>query len=441
VVMAPERPARKRRVRGFRLKFGSRPPRTPRVRSRSLPLLPQGFILLGTTFAIILAPGGSMVGSLSRIVCTLAVTGWAVLADRWAGLRPRATLAIAFGTTGTVLGCGIGVPHAVEDGLSLRSAAGLCALLVGIIVLILGLIALLGTMPFRARLLALACVPLSALFVLTPLITSVAGVHPPPSTLGTATPDDRGLAYDDVEFVTNDGLVLRGWYVPSRNHAAVVLAHDSGTTRSGVLAHAVILARKGYGVLLFDARGHGESEGDAMELGWGRERDIAAAVTYLWSRKDVDKAKIGLFGLGRGGEAALTEAASDDRVSAVIAEAPGRRTPVDAVTLPLSPAGWVTGIKEMINYAETAVLRQAIPPRSLQGAIRNTAPRWVMLVGEQGSIDASRIYQQGSPTNVVVWELPDTPPTQGYDLHAAPWEEEVTKFFDRTLFPRVVPRQ
>jgi hypothetical protein len=64
-----------------------------------------------------------------------------------------------------------------------------------------------------------------------------------------------------------------------------------------------------------------------------------------------------------------------------------------------------------------------------------------MLIGEQGSIDASRVYQQGSRTNVVVWELPDTPRAQAYDLHPAPWEEEVTTFFDRTLFPRTVPRK
>jgi uncharacterized protein len=441
VVMAPERPARKRLVRGLRLKFGSRPPRAKGVRRAALPLLPQGFTILGITFAIILAPGGSIVGGVSRVLCAVGVAGWAVLADRWAGLRPRATLAIAFGTTGTVLGCGIGVPHAVEDGLSLRSAAGLCALMVGVTMLVLGLRTLLGTMPFRDRLLVFACIPLSLLFVMTPLITSIAGVNPPPSKLGLTAPDDRGLGYSDVELLTSDGLVLKGWYVPSRNRAAVALVHDSGTTRSSVLAHAVALARQGYGVLLFDARGHGESEGDAMELGWGRDRDVAAAVTYLWSRDDVDKAKIGLFGLGRGGEAALTEAAADDRVNAVVAEGPGRRTPVDTVTLPLSPGGWAQGINEMITYAATAVLRQAFPPRSLQGAIRNTAPRWVMLIGEQDSIDASRVYQHGSPTNVVVWELPDTPRAQAYDLHAALWEEEVTKFFDRTLFPREMPRQ
>ncbi|MEQ7007980.1 CocE/NonD family hydrolase [Actinopolymorpha sp. B17G11] len=441
VVVAPERPARKRRVRGLRLRFGSRPPRARRGRSRPLTLLPQGFILLGVTFAVILAPGGSIVGGVSRVLCALGVTGWAVLADRWADLRPRASLAIAFGTAGTVLGAGIGIPHAVEDGLSLRSAAGLCALLVGLTVLVLGLITLLRTMPFRARLLVFACIPLSLLFVMTPLVTTVAGVNPPPTMLGLTTPADRGLAYDDIELLTNDGLVLQGWYVPSRNHAAVVLMHDSGGTRSSVLVHAVALARMGYGVLLFDARGHGDSEGDAMTLGWGRERDIAAAVTFLSSRDDVDPAKIGLFGLGRGGEAALTEAASDDRVSAVVAEGPGRRTPVDTVTLPFGPAGWAQGFNEMISYAGTAVLRQALPPRSLQGAIRNIAPRWVMLIGEQGSIDASRVYQQGSLTNVVVWELPDTPPSQAYDLHAAPWEEEVTTFFDRTLFPRTVPRQ
>ena len=42
-----------------------------------------------------------------------------------------------------------------------------------------------------------------------------------------------------------------------------------------------MLARHGYGVLLFDRRGEGESEGDPNIFGWQGERDIHAAVAFL----------------------------------------------------------------------------------------------------------------------------------------------------------------
>ena len=72
---------------------------------------------------------------------------------------------------------------------------------------------------------------------------------------------------------TSDGLRLAGWYVPSRNGAAVIAFPG----RNGPQAHTRMLARHGYGVLLFDRRGQGESEGDPHGLGWEGEKDIKAA--------------------------------------------------------------------------------------------------------------------------------------------------------------------
>ena len=65
-------------------------------------------------------------------------------------------------------------------------------------------------------------------------------------------------------------MTLAGWYAPSRNGAAVVLLHGAGSTRSNVLDEAVVLAEHGYGVLMLDARGHGESAGRGHGLRVGR---------------------------------------------------------------------------------------------------------------------------------------------------------------------------
>ena len=67
---------------------------------------------------------------------------------------------------------------------------------------------------------------------------------------------------------TSDGVKLAGWYVPSRNGAAVIAFPG----RSGPLEHARMLARHGYGVLMLDMRGQGESEGDPNAFGWQGER-------------------------------------------------------------------------------------------------------------------------------------------------------------------------
>ena len=49
-----------------------------------------------------------------------------------------------------------------------------------------------------------------------------------------------------------------------------------------------MLARHGYGVLLFDRRGEGRSDGEPNIFGWGGGEDIKAAVRYLKTRDDVD---------------------------------------------------------------------------------------------------------------------------------------------------------
>ena len=59
-------------------------------------------------------------------------------------------------------------------------------------------------------------------------------------------------------------LELEGWYVPSKNRAAVIAFGG----RKGTQRPTRMLVRHGYGVLLFDRRGEGDSDGDPNALGW-----------------------------------------------------------------------------------------------------------------------------------------------------------------------------
>jgi uncharacterized protein len=439
-VVAPESPSRKPRVRRrLPIRLGSRSVR--RRRGRPLRHLGQEIGLLGAMLAVVVAPGGIIPGQIGRVLLVVVATAYAMLADRRGDLRQRAALALGVGTVGTTIGHGIGFTHAAQEGISVRATAGLCAMLLGIAVLLTGLIALLRTLPARSRLLVLAVAPFSFVFVLAPVATAIAVSNPPPSPVGTATPGDRGFPYEDVELVTSDGLRLSGWYIPSRNTAAVAMVHDAGASRWSLLSQAVLLARQGYGVLLFDTRGNGISDGDAMDLGWYGGRDVAAAVSYLAERYDVDRTKIGLVGVGRGGDAALEVTGTDDRVRSVVAEGPGRRTPFDAFTLIGEPLRWPQAFAETVEFTTAGFLRQGLPPGSLRSSVLDVAPRSALLVGEMDSIGAARMYQRASPGNVSLWELPTIPEGRAWDLRSAIWEEKVTEFLHRTLAPKPVQRQ
>ena len=96
--------------------------------------------------------------------------------------------------------------------------------------------------------------------------------------------------------------------------------------RKGPQRHARMLIRHGYGVLLFDRRGEGASDGDPNAFGWGGAKDVDAAVAYLRRRPDVRDGRIGGIGLSVGGEMMLEAAASNHALRAVVSEGAGARS-------------------------------------------------------------------------------------------------------------------
>lgn len=126
----------------------------------------------------------------------------------------------------------------------------------------------------------------------------------------------------DVRLFTSDGLELRGWYVPSRNHAAVVMAHGLSQTRADLLPEARILRDAGYGVLLFDLRAHGESQGESSTWGDRERLDVKAALEFVRARPDVDPKRVAALGFSIGSAAVAEVAAKDADVRAVVLLSP-----------------------------------------------------------------------------------------------------------------------
>jgi hypothetical protein len=167
-------------------------------------------------------------------------------------------------------------------------------------------------------------------FVVLPVGLAIVVNHKARSPVERA---DLGAAYRRVTLGTSDGLTLAGWYVPSRNRAAVIVFPG----RKGPVAQTRMLTRHGYGVLMLDRRGEGESEGDYNARGWGGEPDLKAAVSYLARRPEVDAERIGGLGLSVGGELLLQTAARDGRLRAVVSEGAGTQSLNDQMQIPEVP--------------------------------------------------------------------------------------------------------
>ncbi|MBN1149232.1 MAG: alpha/beta fold hydrolase [Anaerolineales bacterium] len=142
-----------------------------------------------------------------------------------------------------------------------------------------------------------------------------AHIQPGGAPLEEGIPD-----YQEVSFTTQDGLRLGGWYLPARNGAVVILIHGHGSNRAQLLADAHLLADRGFGALLYDARNCGASQGDLTTFGLLEVEDVRGAVIFLQAQPSVDPQRIGLLGHSMGGATAILAAAAIPEIRAAVSQ-------------------------------------------------------------------------------------------------------------------------
>lgn len=137
-------------------------------------------------------------------------------------------------------------------------------------------------------------------------------------------PRDAGIPQEDVVITSPDGVPLKGWLVrqpKSKAKGTIIYLHGVGDCRTAGVALARLLFRRGFNVLLYDSRAHGESGGRFCTYGYYEKHDVGTAISYLARRRDLRIGKVGLFGTSMGAAVAIQAAAIDNRIRAVVAEA------------------------------------------------------------------------------------------------------------------------
>ncbi len=352
-----------------------------------------------------------------------------------AGLR--ATIALIIGAFGIVAGVEA-VYYTTKGGPAGDDFTGLLAIPAGIVLLVVGVVTLWRSRRRddpRARrygrrgLLAVGAV--AALYVvIAPFYGAYIFTH---VARGFVPEAELGATYEEVSFKTSDGLELEGWYIPSRNGAAVIAFPG----RKGPQRPARMLARHGYGVLLFDRRGEGESEGDPNTFGWRGERDLDAAVAFLEQRADVDPGRIGGIGLSVGGEMMLEAAAESDGLKAVVSEGAGIRSVHEALAIPETSAMLQASLVHAVVTPGVALFSNTLPPPSLEDLVARIAPRPVFIIyakpGQGGEAELSQKFYDAAREPKTIWQVPGAGHTGGIEAQPAEYERRVIAFFDDAL--------
>jgi len=140
------------------------------------------------------------------------------------------------------------------------------------------------------------------------------------------TPQEYGMAYEDVAFKSSDGLTIKGWFIPApsgKTDQVILLTHPMPMNRHGFLArnqgfpplfktdvdllktiHA--LHQAGYPVLAFDLRNHGESDSGITGNGLSEYQDVLGAVRYVNERPDLAAKEIGFVCFCMGAASTMT---------------------------------------------------------------------------------------------------------------------------------------
>jgi fermentation-respiration switch protein FrsA (DUF1100 family) len=387
-------------------------------------------------------PGTSPVGHLVSGLAPLAVL--TALAAAYPRLRAglRAAIAIALGLFAVVAGAGEAGYYSLGPGPTRDDYTGLLLLPAGLLLVCLGATTLWGTRRrddrlarrYARRLAQTIVAVVGAYLVLFPFALSYVFTH---SARAIVPPAKLGAAYENVAFTTADGLTLRGWYVPSRNGAAVIAAPG----RAGSQRPARMLIRHGYGVLLFDRRGEGESEGDPNALGWAADTDLDAAVTFLQRRSDVDRNRIGGIGLSVGGETLLQTAAESDGLKAIVSDGAGARSLREDLARSGS-SKWPEIPTSLVFTAGTMLFSNHAAPPNLMSLVGRIAPRPVFFIyGEHDQTNVRELtpgYYAAARGPKQLWEVAGASHTGAIDIRPREYERRVVAFFDHALDPNLV---
>lgn len=252
----------------------------------------------------------------------------------------------------------------------------------------------------------------------------------------------KGLTHQNVTFWSRrDRTDLKGWYFPSPNsQAAVIVVHGRNGNRAdeaiGLPEISKALVERGYNVLAFDLRGHGESSGDRLSFGPWETGDLLGAVDYV-KLQGIQPRHIGVLGISMGAATALLAAADSDEIQAVVADsAYANISEVIEAEFPQAsglPAFFTPGAMQMGRLLLGIDLGAAAPEK----VVAKIAPRPILLIqGEEDELvppsHAERLLRVAGP-NAQLWLVPGAKHARAFRQDPVGYLGRVVNFFHGAL--------
>jgi pimeloyl-ACP methyl ester carboxylesterase len=252
----------------------------------------------------------------------------------------------------------------------------------------------------------------------------------------TISPADVGLQMSAVRISSPRG-TLAGWYLPSHNGCTLICCHGINDNSGQWIAPVARLhAYGGYGALLFDFSGHGQSEGNQVTYGIRERQDVTAVLEYLRQRGDVNMDRVAILGNSLGAITAVMAAVEHPTLRAVVIESGFSDLHHDIAKifarytgLPAFPF-----VRLVIFWGQRiAHLRLSeVRPARIIGMI---APRPVLIISDLRDALADEPYDgeclyraAGNPKEL--WQVAEATHVNAFGVDPETWVEHVGGFLD-----------
>ena len=272
-------------------------------------------------------------------------------------------------------------------------------------------------------------------------------------------PTSVGLDYEDVHFSSRGGdAELSGWFIPpetvshtpepiASGNSWIAMVNGDNTSRSdskiGTMRIARELHRHGFGVLMLDLRGRGDSPTELSSSGYFERLDLQGASDFLVSR-GVDSSRIGVLGFSLGGVVALLAGSNPNTYGAVVSDSAfadlGLMFKHSMTRLKRPLRAWLPGMEFMARTLYRIDVREISPAR----AIAQSDTPVLIIHGEEDSevpVEHARLLGRaiGASFDEIemgqesVWMVPDAGHTGAFRTQPKAYIEKIVKFFELHL--------
>jgi len=269
--------------------------------------------------------------------------------------------------------------------------------------------------------------------------------HPPRYSIENS-PSSYGLRFEDITFLSLDGVRLKGWFLQGgtgyqgeeRRRPAVVICHGLGASKADFTGLAADLVQVGFHVLLFDFRAHGDSEGFRTAFGHLEQWDLQGALRFLKTRPEVDPERIGVYGFSMGGSVAILTAAKDTAIGAVVSDSAftSLEDQIDRVVtgfyhLPRIP------FYSLAHWIYDLFFWTCLEKVSPINVIAKLSPRPILLIAGQSddrmtAMDTDSLFEAASQPKEL-WIVPGAGHGSTLAMAGQTYPERVVNFFKRAL--------